>query len=167
MHSHCVVRFAVIVAAGLFCAASSAETLYKLIDKNGKVTYSGEKPREFDGQVIRIDIDPNANTATLEKPPPPATSGEGAPRARRGEGGSPAKVDKEAQLAQARERLERAQQALQDAKDNPREGDLTIIGNAGGGVRMVPSEAYRQRLEKLESAVRVAREELERVELGR
>ena len=44
-----------------------AQTLYKLIDKNGKITYSEEKPKNFDGQVIPMNIDPNANTATMPK----------------------------------------------------------------------------------------------------
>src|SRR5580704_10815022 len=44
-----------------------AQTVYKLIDKNGKITYSEEKPKNFDGQVIPMNIDPNANTATLPK----------------------------------------------------------------------------------------------------
>ena len=59
------------VGVGLCLAASgaSAETFYKLIDSNGKVTYSEKPPKDFDGKVIRLDIDPNANTATLAKPP--------------------------------------------------------------------------------------------------
>ena len=35
---------AILFATALFCDAASAQTLYKLIDKNGKVTYSEEKP---------------------------------------------------------------------------------------------------------------------------
>jgi len=49
----------------MLCGSAFAQTLYKLIDKNGKVTYSEEAPKNFDGKVIRIDIDPNANRATL------------------------------------------------------------------------------------------------------
>ena len=86
MRSRLPVHLAAVACAALFSAAAAAETLYKLIDKNGKVTYSEEKPRSFDGQVIRLDIDPNANTATLEKPQPPA------PGANRPRGEAPAGV---------------------------------------------------------------------------
>ena len=41
---------------------AAAQTVYKLIDRNGKITYSEEPPKNFDGKVIRIDIDPNANS---------------------------------------------------------------------------------------------------------
>ena len=156
----------VAVSAGFVALEAGAETLYKLIDKNGKVTYSESKPKTFDGQVIRIDIDPNANTATLEKPQPKG-AGEGTLNRQRGESQSPAKMDEEARIAQARERLERAQKALQDAKDNPQEGDLMMVGKLGGGVRTIPSEAYQQRLDRLEAEVRLAQEDLRRAEQGR
>ena len=148
------------------CLPASAQTLYKLIDKNGKVTYSEAKPKTFDGQVIQLDINPNANTATLEKPQPKAM-GEGTVNRQRGESQSPKKMDEEARIAQARERLERAQKALQDAKDNPQEGDVMLVGKVGGGARTILSEAYQQRLERLETEVRVAQEELQRAEQGR
>jgi Domain of unknown function (DUF4124) len=144
-----------------FTLPASAEVLYKLIDKNGKVTYSETKPKTFDGQVIRIDIDPNANTATLPKGQPAA--GEGA-LGRRPNDGSAKKVDAEARLAQARERLEGAKKALQDARDNPADGDMQILGNKGGGVRMIPTEAYQQRLAALEAQVKSAEEELQLAE---
>src|SRR5512134_1167405 len=64
-------RYSVSLIAGaslvLLAGAADAQTLYKLIDKNGKVTYSEKPPKDFDGKVIRMDIDPKANTATLPK----------------------------------------------------------------------------------------------------
>jgi hypothetical protein len=165
MLSNIVLRVAAVLAASLFGAAS-AETLYKLIDKNGKVTYSESRPKAFDGQVIELNIDTKANTATLEKPQPKA-AGEGSVGRQRGESQSPAKMDEEARIAQARERLDRAQKALQDAKDNPGEGDMLMVGKVGGGVRHIPSEAYQQRLDRLEAEAKSAQEDLQRAELGR
>jgi len=155
-----VSRAAAFVVAGLACAAASGETLYKLIDKNGKVTYSESKPKTFDGEVIRIDIDPNANTATLEKPKPPAPG-------QRAGNPTPAQQAEEARLGEARQRAYRAGIALQEAKDNPKEGDMMMVGKVGGGVRTIPSEAYQQRLDRLEAAARSAQEELQRAEQGR
>ena len=166
MHARFVWPVALALSAGWFCTAAGAETLYKLIDKNGKVTYSEAKPKTFDGQVIQLNIDPNANTATLEKPQPKALGEAAAPR-QRGEGQSPAKMDEEARLAQARDRFERAQKALQDAKDNPQDGDLMMVGKVGGGVRTIPSEAYQERLARLETEARLAQEDLQRAEQGR
>ena len=50
-------RHALTFALAALIAASpgAAQTVYKLIDRNGKVTYSEEPPKDFDGKVIRID----------------------------------------------------------------------------------------------------------------
>ena len=146
-----------IAAAGI---AARADTLYKLIDKNGKVTYSEEKPKQFDGRVIRLDIDPNATTVTLPKPPP----GGFAPAGR--EASSPA-AQARARLESAQDRLERARAALQNAKDNPGPNDFDHIGKVGGGTRPVASEAYMQRLSHLEEEVRNAETAVNTLEKGR
>lgn len=142
----------------------NAQTLYKLIDKNGKVTYSesAPKPGEFDGQVIRIDVDPNRNTATL----PRLKETEKADGGRESRGSErPAKASETGSDPQsARERLEAAKKALADARENPGEGDVTWLGKVGGGARPVPSEAYQARLDRLEAAVKAAEEELKRAE---
>ena len=145
---------AAIALAGAFIAADAgAQTLYKLIDKNGKVTYSEAppKPDEFDGQVIRIDVDPNANRATLPK----------------GDLMKPAPLAKPAEpenVRLARIRLSRASAALQSALDNPGPDEVQRVGNVGGGARAVPTEAYQARLAKLQDEVRQAEDELRRAE---
>ena len=163
MLSRLIVRIAVASAASLCCVAASAQTLYKLIDKNGKVTYSESKPKTFDGEVIRIDIDPNANTATLPKLQGNALD---AGRVNRGrnEGGASGVAEAEARSAHARNRLENAKKALQDARDNPQAGEVEFLGNKGGGVRVIATEGYQKRVEGLESAVKQAEEDLRRVE---
>ena len=139
-----------------FALGATAQTLYKLIDKNGKVTYSESAPKDFPGEVIRIEVDPNRNTATLPKlkeadVPPRPVDRAGAPRA----------ID----AAAAREKLEAAKKALADAQENPRDGeDVTWVGNKGGGVRAVQSDTYKSRLESLERAVKLAEEDLRRAE---
>ncbi len=131
---------------------AGAQTLYKLIDKHGKVTYSESAPKDFDGQVIRIDVDPKANTATLPKLPPrasvPATNPGGrAPDA-----------------SAAGEKLEAARKALAQARENPGEGEVQWIANKGGGTRQVLSDNYRAKIDKLEQDVTAAEEELRRAE---
>jgi hypothetical protein len=161
--------FHVALALGIGAAAldASAQTLYKLIDKNGKVTYSEKPPKDFDGKVIRLDIDPNANTATLPKPAPPP-----APAAGGSAGNSDAPVSKTQpkssgdKVQDARDRLDAAKKALENARNNPGESDLSFIGNKGGGTRPVPSDAYTAKLAALEAAVKAAEEELKRAEGG-
>ena len=140
------ILFAAMLAA--FALGASAQTLYKLIDKNGKVTYAEKPPKDFDGKVIRIDVDPNANTATLPKPTGPLVD--------------PARGASEAGVKAAQEKLEAAKKAYQQALDNPGDGDVSYIGNKGGGTRAVPTEEYSKRLATLEKAVKDAEEEVKR-----
>ncbi len=123
-----------------------AQTLYKLIDKNGKITYSEEKPKNFDGQVIPMNIDPKANTATLPK-------ANFTPKAKP----SPQQID------EAQERLDKAKLALQNAKDHPTADEKMMVGKVGGGVRYVESEDYQKKIGQLEQDVKDAEENLARV----
>ena len=136
-----------------FALPAAAQTLYKLIGKDGKVTYSGEKPKDFDGQVVPLQINPEANTATLPKYQPPKASPPAAATQAATANGKPETPE---------EKLERAKKALKDAQDNPREGDIDRMGIKGGGTRPVPSEAYIKRLTELEKAVKDAEEEVKR-----
>ena len=144
------------IAVGLAIGLEAhAQTLYKLIDKNGKVTYVEKPPKDFDGKVIRLDIDPNANTATLPKPGAPSAGGAG--------GADSATSDR---LKAARDRAEAARKAYDNALNNPGEGEVTRVGNVGGGTRPVFSEAYAKRLADLEQAAKEAEDDLKRAERG-
>lgn len=132
-----------------------AQTLYKLVDKNGKITYSESPPKEFDGKVIRIDIDPNANTATLPKAPAPNAGAKGMP-------GEPVGVPGPAGAALAK--VEKARKALDDARDNPSAGDFRRLGSAAGGARPVPTDEYLERLSALEQALKKAESEARKFE---
>ena len=149
-----------LVAAALALAGpAAAQTLYKLIDKNGKVTYSDSPPKDFDGKVEKVDVDPNRNRATIL---PPGTAGEVLSRDK---AAAPGEAD--ARLKQAQARLEAARKDLAFARDNPREGEVERVGNVGGGARPVPTEAYERRIAGLEKAVRDAEEEVRLAERGR
>ena len=155
-----VYLLAAVAAAVSWCSAdAAAQTLYKLVDKNGKVTYSESPPKEFDGKVIRMDIDPKANTATLPKPtaPAPASKPSAASSSTAGGGDS---------VQAARDKVDAAKKALQDAQENPREDEVRRVGTTKGFTRPVPTEEYQKRLAALEENVRKAEEEL-RVAQGR
>lgn len=125
MLANFVLRAAAGLVAGLLCAAASAETLYKLIDKNGKVTYSETRPDKFDGQVIPINVDSKANTMD-------------APKSRRNGESSKEETDNEKiirrrtvtifdRLKQARDGADAACKAYEAARDNPGDQDLDWI----------------------------------------
>jgi len=147
--------------AVLFAAPADAQTLYKLIDKNGKITYSETRPKEFEGQVIPLDIDPSRNTATMPKYQAPANAPKGS-----GQPLPPSAPNRDA-IAYARERVDSARKALADAKENPGEGDMRHIGTAGGGTRPVPTPEFEKRLERLQEDVRKAEEHLAKLEQTR
>lgn len=149
------------LAAGIALLAVSAtvqaQTLYKLIGKDGKVTYAEKPPKDFDGKVIRLDIDPKANTATLPKGSVLQEESEPSKRAA-------ARAD---QLKAAQSRVDAARKALADARDNPGEGDVARMGKKGGGTRPVPTEDYERRLDRLERDVKEAEDDLQKLERGR
>jgi hypothetical protein len=149
------------LATGLVLLAiaipAGAQTLYKLIDKDGKVTYVETPPKDYDGKVIRLEIDPKANTATLPKGSVLREESEAAKRS----------ASRDDQVKAARLRVETARKALGDARDHPGEGDLARMGKKGGGTRPVPTEDYQRRLEKLEAELRQAEDDLQKLERGR
>ncbi len=151
-------------AAAAAALPVSADVLYKLIDKNGKVTYSEEKPKNFDGQVIRLEINTDANTFPKGDGVKPAEGA--APRRSETSAKKEPAAKPKLSVDEARDLLERAQRALQGARDNPAESDIQILGNKGGGVRMVPTPEYQKRLDRLEQEVKDAEEELRRAREG-
>lgn len=144
-----------LMAVALACIPAAAQTLYKLIDKNGKVTYADSPPKNFDGQVIPIEIDPNRNRAAGLNREVDLTDKMRAQDAA------------DLRVKQAQEKLEAARKNLAFARENPQEGEVERMGNAKGGTRPVPTEAYEKRIAKLEEAVRVAEEEVKKAQGGK
>ena len=145
-----------IVAAALILALpgiAAAQTLYKLIDKNGKVTYVDKPPKDFDGKVIPVDIDTKRNSATISTPGM-------APGVKAFDEKQAAEQRASDRVRAAQDKLDTAKRALVDARENPREGEVNRVGNAGGGTRPVPTQEYEKRIASLEEAVRVAEAEL-------
>jgi hypothetical protein len=146
----------VLVAALPFAVCAQNTTLYKLIHPNGKVEYSEKPPKDFPGKVIPLNVNPDANTATLPK------------ASATGEAGGKRAVNQDARdagrLTAAREKLDAARAALKDAQDNPSESDVARMGIKGGGTRPVPSDAYKERLERLEQSVKNAEEQVKSLE---
>jgi hypothetical protein len=142
---------AVVLIAAFACGVAAAQTmtLYKLIDNNGKVTYSEEKPKSFDGKVVVIEVDPNRNTATLPKYQDTIRANPKIEKA------------KASRLEEQKERVAQRNAALANALSNPGEDDVGRMGTVGGRARAVPTESYLKRLADLERAVKEAEDALE------
>jgi hypothetical protein len=139
-----------------------AQTIYKLIDKNGKVSYSDTKPKYFDGQVIPLGIDPDANIAVSPK----GVGTEGTPAK------SPYATQVENNRSAAVDRLQQAQDAYKAAKDavekgkDPLEDEWQTLTSAAGGGRRAPGESYYARQTSLAEALKRAEKDLEDAERG-
>jgi len=118
---HFLRALAVLCALGLALAAD-AKTLYKLVEKNGKVSYVDKVPKGFDGEVTEIIMDapptPNANPPPAPPAPPraPATAVQEGKRDINTER-KEARARLEAALDRAREKLAAAKKALSDGVD--------------------------------------------------
>ncbi len=118
-----VTYFVLAAAAALLALEASADVLYKLIDKSGKVTYSEKKPENFDGQVIRIDVNTDANTVPAPRASPTPT--ELSPQGAKGNRRPAARASMTPE--EARSKAEAACKAFETARDNPGEDDVTWV----------------------------------------
>ncbi len=148
------------ILAAMASGPLAAQTLYKLIDKKGKVTYSDTPPKDFDGQVIPVEIDPKRNSATINTP--------GLHPGARAFDEKQAVADRaNERVRAAQEKLDAARKKLAMARDNPEEGEVERVGKVGGGSRPVPTPDYEKRLTLLEDAVRTAEAELRQAQQAR
>jgi hypothetical protein len=176
-----------VACVALVPAIADAATFYKWIDKDGVVHYGDAPPKGFGGEVTRIDVDPGAHT--VPAPPPPPTGV--APESREAPKPAPDLLDRrratrdrlEANLAQARARLDVARKALAEVGEpQADEWQTTVGGPPGPGPQVarsnchkaadgrvicpgrVPSEAYYTRVQQLEDAVKRAVADVEDAE---
>ncbi|HET7729411.1 MAG TPA: hypothetical protein VFK48_05205 [Usitatibacter sp.] len=140
-------------------------TLYKLTSPSGEITYTDAVPKGFRGTVKRLDIDTSERVAVLT----PGAQGQVQATApdyaeiirRRGP------ADDEARVAQARERLEAARQALAAAQERSTPDDWIYVGPGNPlGMKRVPRPEYQARLENLERNLQIAEDQLRRAERG-
>jgi hypothetical protein len=175
-----------VACAALVPGAAHAATFYKWTDNDGVVHYGDAPPKGFKGEVTRVDVDPGSRTVPAPPPPPGA-----APESREAPKPAPDLLEQrratrdrlEANLAQARARLDVARKALAEAGEpQDDEWQTTVGGPPGPGPQVarsnchkaadgrvicpgrVPSEAYYTRVQQLEDAVKRAEAEVEEAE---
>jgi len=142
-------RLPMIVLLALVAGGTAAQTIYKSVMPDGRVSY-GSAPVKGAVKVEPITVE----TAPVSDSPAPASPESAAPASRLRED----LRNEDAQWAKANQEIRSAQDALNAAKlaqqsgVEPLPGEM--IGNAGGGVR--PSEAYLARQQQLAEKVRQA-----------
>lgn len=147
-----------VFSLGAPAAAQGPQVLWKLVDKQGRVTYSDQPPKDFDGVATRLDLPIETRIA----PAPTAA----APTASGGTAKPPTSAPApSAELLRARAKLEEARKAYESGKEAGPE-DVVWIGRKGGGARPEISDSYAARVRQLEEAVKLAEGEVQRLEQG-
>lgn len=143
----------------LFLALSfavSAQTIYKQVDKDGKVTYT-DKPPSKEQAAQKVDIDTERNVAKpLGSRPIQAKESADSQLKRRAD--TDAALENE--VEQARAKLDLAKEELAKGKEPQEEDWMAASARAGKPARIL-NEAYFERVKRLEAAVRQAEEELD------
>jgi hypothetical protein len=177
------------LAFALASGLAAAQTLYKWTDANGKVQYSDVPPKNFKGELTRIEIEPTKNApAAMPRPPEPKAA---APAA---ETKPPEDVNarRRANREQLEARLERAREKVEAAKKAREEGEVLEdderqviqqraaaggqhgmaarsncrVEQAANGAKWlmcptsVPTQDYFDRIERLDANLKKAEEEL-------
>jgi hypothetical protein len=179
------------LAAIVIAAPAAAQTMYRWTDAQGRVQYSDRPPKDFKGEVTKIEAD--------AQPPPPPPMAKPPARSEPAKPVEKAAGDLNSRLRATREKLaadvERARARLEAAKKardedagpgvderqvvqqrfeqgtqpaTPRSNCRQVPGKDGKPQLMcpalVPGEAYYARVKELEDAVAKAEEELENAE---
>jgi hypothetical protein len=128
--------------------AAQAQGMYRSVTPDGKVIYS-DKPAPDAKESKKLNLAP-LNVATPPRAPDTVQPKNPA---------DPAPIDKTAEVNAARQRLEAAQKALNEGREQ-REGDRLGVAKGGGGTSRL-SESYLERVKGLEDAVAAAQQQLE------
>jgi hypothetical protein len=112
---------AIAALALAFASAASAQTLYKWVDKDGRVQFADKPPTGFKGEVTKIQVDAQPEPAAPRSPPPAASPRKAAPPEEDKAAEMAAKrrqVREElaARLSAARAKLEAARKALDEGQ---------------------------------------------------
>jgi hypothetical protein len=141
--------------------AASAQTVYKHVDKDGKVTYT-DTPPSNDQAAQKVDIDTERNIAKpLGSKPLQAKQSADSQLKRRAD----AEATLEKEIERARARLDLAREELEKGKE-PRDEEWMTGGVQSGRPFRHLNEAYFERVRRLEESVRQAEEELDSVRSG-
>lgn len=171
------------LAALLAGPALAQQILYKLIDRQGRVTYTDSVPKNFDGTVTPLEPDTGSNVVPSARPPEGAAKAKAPPGIN--ETRRQARDDLDRKLRAAQAKVEAARKAKAEGAD-PQAEELQTIQHRSAPPRsgqplpkpncflaktpngapvvhcpsQVPNDAYYARQKKLEDDLAAAEEEL-------
>lgn len=149
-------RYSPIVLLLAVSFAVSAQTVYKQVDKDGKVTYT-DKPPSKEQAAQKVDIDTERNVA---KPlgSKPVQAKELTDRQLKRRFDTDAVLEEK--VEQTRAKLDLAKEELEKGRE-PQDEDWMTVGVQSGKPARHLNEAYFERVKRLEAAVRQAEEALD------
>ena len=157
------VKALLVCACGTGSQLSIADPVYKVIDKDGNVTYTDTAPTQNDeGEVTTIETDSNVNIMDVTPELKERQT------QRKDEFKEKQKERKQRyeewqqELAAAKAALKAAEEALEAGKE-VKEGDFVGYTTRTGGRAARPTSEYVERVENLEKQVKQARENLANV----
>ena len=154
-----------ILVAVLWCTAApdlGAEAVYKSVDSEGNVTYSGTPPPAGTaGEVEELDIDPDPVTGDPNAGTPNAQGSEPS-GLERSSAAAEARAQRQDAVSAAQQDLIRAKAELEQAKI-PGDGDWQWLVRGG----RVLSAAYFERVAAAEARVEAAEQALQAARRGR
>ena len=175
-------RALALALAAVLSLPAAAQVLFKLIDRQGRVTYSDSEPKDFDGTVIRLEPDTAANIvpSTEAERPPRADAGSGLAETRRRtreeldkklraaqasvEAARKAKDEGGEPLAEELQTVQHRQPPLRSGEPPPNPNCFAARDASGAPVlhcpTRVPQESYYERQKKLAEELARAEEEL-------
>jgi hypothetical protein len=177
------VRALLLAMALLPAAPAYAQVLYKLIDRQGRVTYSDREPKNYEGTVTRIEQDATPTAVPATKPVEPALRKDAVPGMSEVRRDTREALDRKVREAQAR--VDAARKAKAEG-ESPRAEELQTVQHRYPPLRrgeapprancfqaedpsgvatlncptQVPQESYYERRSKLDAELRKAEEEL-------
>lgn len=165
-------RMPILLAVLLALSMSAgAQTLYKYVDKDGKVTYTDKPPKDGErAEPIKPATSGNTIQSTspgsTAKPPPrrgkPADSNKTIDLKKKTEARNATREKLLNEVKAAEDALAAAKKALEEGSE-PRPDEQRIIVKKEGNV-VLRSDAYRQRIDALEAAIKAAEKRLEDAE---
>jgi hypothetical protein len=148
---------------GLVVATQAdAQTLYKYVDKDGKITYSDIPPKDGE-KASKVTVDKNVNLTKLNTKDASGKEQKFADIKARGDARSALRDKLQGEIKTAETNLEKAKKALEDGRD-PLEGETRIVvGKNSNSVQRTPE--YFARIEALEEAVKKAEARVKEAEV--
>ena len=140
-----------------------AQTLYKHVDKDGKVTYSDKPPKEGEGgKSSKVTVDTTANVTKHVNKDGKGNAQKFSDVKARGDARITLREKLQGDINAAEKAHENAKKALEDGRE-PLEGETRIVvGKNNNSVQRTPE--YHERIAKLEEAVKNAEANIKKAE---